>query len=112
MSAVDESSHSALMGEFIKAFNARSNPRVYSGHRWVRMRPPDADDLDMVSKDPRVTPFLRVGSSCSVIELKPLTVRCGGDSVIFSMEYFLTSFVRLVEEEEWRRDQSRWGLHV
>ena len=45
--------------------------------------------------------------ACFVLDVNPLMLRCGGDSVIFGMDYFLGSFIRIVEEDDWLRDQRR-----
>jgi hypothetical protein len=71
---------------------------------YVRVRPPNASECDDVRKDRRVLKFLRVGMRVDVTEDGPgyLSVRCGGDTMLWARREFVRTFVRLVEGDEFK----------
>lgn len=107
MTELEDVSHSPAVESFVRDHNRRTTAEVRKGQRWVRFRPADGADLDLVRKDRKALPFVRPGSMCFVLDVNPLTVRCGGDSLVLGMEYFLGSFIRVVEEDETLREQRR-----
>jgi hypothetical protein len=116
MDAITESRYSKAIGEFASEFNERAVGKPLSsrseGQRWVRIRPPDEEDFKMVREDPRTMPFTRVGSECIVTDVGfffvgydrrtcILTIQVGKNSLMVASDYFLSTFVRIVDGAEW-----------
>lgn len=110
MAVWEESRYSEPLAEFAQLVNRRNVVKLQTGKRWVRVRPPDAEDLSMASRDPRAMPFIVPGSACEVVDLGPndyVTIRVGKDSFIFAKEYFLSSYIRLFDGSDWASTQDR-----
>jgi len=104
MSAIDESRHAETIGIFVEEFNQRMNPRVKVNSRWVRMTPPTQRDFDMVSQDPTVLPFTRVGAIVDIWDVTNgfVSARAGGWTLMYKTSEFLKAFVRAVDPSEWK----------
>lgn len=106
MTAVDEAKFSEPVAEFLKLFNARVGRSIKKGSRWVRVRPPDDNDFDMAKENPKLLPFMRVGSEGEVLEVDSLVlIRVGANSVMYDLDSFLSTFVRIVAGSEWKHDE-------
>jgi hypothetical protein len=105
MNAIEEAKHAPAVAAFVRAFNRRCIRRIQKDQTWVRMTPPEQADFDACKQDPRLLPFLRVGSFGEVVDVsqKYITIRIGGDAVMFTQEAFLQTFTRAVAGSEWHR---------
>jgi hypothetical protein len=77
---------------------------------YVRIRPPTRDEAGDAQKDSRTLKFMRVGVRVEVdgppvYEDRLIEVRCGGDVVLWSEESFRMTFVRLVDGDEFRKNE-------
>ena len=72
MSAVDEARFSPDIARFLQVFNQRVSPKVSAGTRWVRVRPADDEDFEMVREDSRMLPFVRPGAEALVTGIDSL----------------------------------------
>lgn len=112
MNAIDEAKYADNVSEFVHVFNKRIGCRVKNDDQWVRVSPPDKDMLKKVVQDPRVMPFTRVGAVGKITDVFDgfVTIRIGGDSLMFSHDEFFRTFVRAVHSEEWRSYGNRTRL--
>jgi hypothetical protein len=79
---------------------------------YVRIRPPDISECNDVKKDPRFLKFLRVGVKVEITDLGDkfndefIDVRCGGDIIVWNRKEFQRTFVRLIDGNEFRKNEA------
>jgi len=102
-----EAGFAGSVREFVRVHNRRLSPKAREGERWVRVQPWSELELDSAGKDARLIKFFRAGSEVIVTEVLPrnglLEIDCGGDKLLIEPEEFLSSWIRIVSGEEWRR---------
>ena len=112
MSPMSEAGHSDAVRSYLRQLNSRLG-RPGPGQKWVRVRPPSVGELRDSAADPRFIKFLRPGSEVSVVEAPSMVssvmvdASCAGDRVLWDLDEFLGTFVRLVPQEAWTEFDNR-----
>jgi hypothetical protein len=102
MNAYDQASYAHAISEFVRKLNEVAAP-VEIGQTWVRIAPLDKADIGACERDPRLLPFLHVGSLAEIVDADArfVQVRVGGDSILLEHEVFLRTFVRAAASPDW-----------
>lgn len=95
----EEASYAPSIGEFATTFNRRVNIRPVRG-QWVRIRPPDREELDQVQSNPWYLPFTRVGFLGTVVEDGGwfIDLSISGTRAIVEAKAFFSTWIKTVEE--------------
>jgi hypothetical protein len=97
--------HGAVEG-FVETVNARfcvGSPQPESV--WVRIRPPSEEELEVQRGDPKMMPFLRVGSLAHVLSCfsggprrtEYIEIRVGSTAATYTLEAFMRTYIKTVD---------------
>lgn len=109
-----EAGYSETIREFVTALNRRVSGRlcmVRPGDEWVRVRPPDVQEILDFAGDESTVRFARVGAIVKILEADDPALRrsddcyvdieCGGPRLLWSLSDFLGTFIRAVPQGAW-----------
>jgi len=87
----------------IRSVNRRLGKRPVAGQTWVRLRPPNDEELVDEKINPKFVRFHRIGSTVKIVSALQdfIELQCGGETTMVGIPEFYDTWVLLVTEENW-----------
>lgn len=106
---IEKASFSDPIAKFAALHNLQVNK--FENTDWIRIRPPEVSEITISVQDSRFIKFIQVGTVITVTRADDshfkhlgtctVDVQCAGDVIVWSLQNFLETFVKVISQEKW-----------